>query len=107
MLRPSGVAASCAALNLAQASPNFRGAAWNPPRRRFAGLIAFSRDQGMGHAMRILLAGLLGAIAMYVWSTIAHVATPLATMGVSHLNNEQSVMDAVRTDLGDKSGFYL
>jgi hypothetical protein len=70
-------------------------------------LLASAWDQGMGHAMRILLAGLLGAIAMYFWSTIAHVATPLATMGVSHLNNEQSVMDAVHTDLGDKSGFYL
>ncbi len=61
----------------------------------------------MGHAMRILLAGLLGAIAMYVWMSAAHMVTPLATMGVSHLNNEQSVMDAVHTDLGDKSGFYL
>lgn len=61
----------------------------------------------MGHAMRILLAGLLGAIAMYVWTSIAHMATPLATMGVSHLNNEQPVMDAVRADLGGKSGFYL
>lgn len=57
--------------------------------------------------MRILIAGILGAVAMYIWSTIAHVATPLATMGVSHLNHEQPVMDAVRTDLGSKSGFYL
>lgn len=61
----------------------------------------------MGHVMRILLAGLLGAIAMYVWMSIAHMATPLAMMGVSHLNSEQPVMDAIHTDLGTKSGFYL
>jgi heme exporter protein D len=61
----------------------------------------------MGHAMRILLAGLLGAIAMYVWTSIAHMVTPLATMGVEHLNQEQAVMDAVRADLGRKSGFFL
>lgn len=61
----------------------------------------------MGHVMRILLAGLLGAIAMYVWMSIAHMATPLAMMGVNHLNHEQPVMDAIHADLGDKSGFYL
>jgi hypothetical protein len=61
----------------------------------------------MGHAMRILLAGFLGAIAMYVWMSVAHMAIPLAMMGVSHLNSEQPVMDAIHTDLGSKSGFYL
>src|SRR6185437_11628234 len=100
-------AASCAALNLAQASPNFRDAARNSPRRRLSNLLALPRDQGMGHVMRILLAGLLGAIAMYVWMSVAHMATPLAMMGVSHLSTEQPVMDAIHSDLGDKSGFYL
>jgi len=61
----------------------------------------------MGHAMRILIAGILGAIGMFVWLSIAHMATPLAMIGVSHLNHEQPVMDAVRTDLGSQSGFYL
>jgi len=61
----------------------------------------------MGHAMRILIAGVLGAIGMFIWLSIAHMATPLAMMGVSHFNHEQPVMDAVRTDLGSRSGFYL
>lgn len=58
----------------------------------------------MGHVMRILLAGLLGAIAMFVWLSVAHIATPLAQMGVSGLPSEQTVIDAVH---GAKSGFYL
>ncbi len=58
----------------------------------------------MGHVMRILLAGALGAIAMFVWLSIAHIATPLAQMGVSALPNEQTTIDAVH---GAKSGFYL
>ena len=57
--------------------------------------------------MRILIAGILGAIGMFIWLSIAHMATPLATMGVNHLNHEQPVMDAIRTDLGSQSGFYL
>ncbi len=61
----------------------------------------------MGHVMRILLAGFLGAIAMFVWMSVAHIATPLAQMGVNHLQHEQSVIDAVHTDLGTRSGFYL
>ena len=41
--------------------------------------------------MRIFLAGLLGAIAMFVWTSIAHVATPLATIGISKIQNEPAV----------------
>jgi hypothetical protein len=57
--------------------------------------------------MRILLAGLLGGIAMYVWSTIAHVATPLGTVGISTLPDEQVTMNAVAASMGDQHGFYL
>jgi hypothetical protein len=57
--------------------------------------------------MRILLAGLLGAIAMYVWSTIAHVATPLGTAGISTLPDEQVTMNAVAASMGEEHGFYL
>ena len=57
--------------------------------------------------MRILLAGLLGGIAMYVWSTIAHVATPLGTAGISTLLDEQVTMNALETSMGEQRGFYL
>ena len=32
--------------------------------------------------MRILLAGLIGGVVMFIWATIAHVATPLASAGL-------------------------
>ena len=57
--------------------------------------------------MRILLAGLLGAIAMYAWSTITHVATPLGTAGISTLPDEQVTMNALGATLGDRHGLYL
>ncbi len=57
--------------------------------------------------MRILLAGLLGGIAMFVWSTIAHVATPLGTAGISTLPDEQVTMNAVAASMGDQRGIYL
>jgi hypothetical protein len=57
--------------------------------------------------MRIVLAGLLGGIAMYVWSTIAHVATPLGTFGISTLPDEQVTMNAVAASMGEQQGFYL
>lgn len=57
--------------------------------------------------MRILLAGLLGAIAMFVWSAVAHMATPLATIGISKMRNEQPVLDALRHNVGDSAGLYF
>ena len=57
--------------------------------------------------MRILIAGLLGAIAMYVWTSFAHVATPLAEAGVSHMANEAVVLSAMQKGVGGKAGFYF
>lgn len=56
--------------------------------------------------MRILIAGLLGGIAMYIWSTIAHVATPLGMAGISTLPNEGATVAAIAGSI-DKSGLYL
>jgi len=57
--------------------------------------------------MRIILAGLLGAFAMYVWSTVAHVATPLGTAGISTLPDEQVIVNAVAASMGEQHGIYL
>jgi hypothetical protein len=57
--------------------------------------------------MRILIAGLLGGLAMYVWSSLAHVALPLGQMGVKALPHEAADSAVLKADLGDKSGFYL
>ncbi|HXU98964.1 MAG TPA: hypothetical protein VG166_00520 [Caulobacteraceae bacterium] len=57
--------------------------------------------------MRTIVAGVLGAIAMYLWATIAHVATPLATIGLKAVPNEPAVMAAMARNLGDKPGLYF
>jgi hypothetical protein len=56
---------------------------------------------------RILLAGVLGGLAMYVWTSIAHVATPLGETGFSTLPNEATTMSALATSIGDGHGLYL
>jgi hypothetical protein len=57
--------------------------------------------------MRILIAGVLGGIAMFIWASIAHVATPLATAGLQPLPNETATVAALHQQLGDKGGLYF
>jgi hypothetical protein len=55
---------------------------------------------------RVLLAGLLGGIAMFVWSSIAHVALPLGRTGIREIPNEQAVLSGMQAQLGTSSGLY-
>ena len=57
--------------------------------------------------MRIFIAGLLGAIAMFVWTSIAHMATPLANAGFSQIKDETAVLSAMKTGIGEKPGLYF
>jgi hypothetical protein len=57
---------------------------------------------------RVLFAGLAGGIAMFFWASIAHMATPLARVGISQINgNESAVLGALHASLGDKPGLYV
>lgn len=56
---------------------------------------------------RVLLAGILGGIAMFIWSAIAHMVLPLGEAGVSELTSEIPLMDAMKSSLGDRSGFFI
>jgi hypothetical protein len=44
---------------------------------------------------------------MYVWASVAHLATPLGQMGVSALPDEHATVVALSTSLGEHSGFFL
>ncbi|MBI3677972.1 MAG: hypothetical protein HY243_15290 [Proteobacteria bacterium] len=57
--------------------------------------------------MRILIAGLLGAIAMFVWTSIAHTVTPLGYTGLSQMPNEQAVLNTMHQSIGDKEALYF
>ena len=57
--------------------------------------------------MRILLAALAGAVAMFVWTSIAHVATPLGSTGFGRIANEQPVLAAMDSSIGARPGLYF
>lgn len=56
---------------------------------------------------RTLLAGLLGGIAMYIWTALAHMVLPLGEAGIQEIPNEPAVLAALRSSMGDRSGLYL
>jgi hypothetical protein len=57
--------------------------------------------------MKILLAGVLGGIAMFVWTSIAHMALPLGEAGINEMPNESAVLSAMQSRIGDKTGLYI
>ncbi|MDQ6624377.1 MAG: hypothetical protein M3Y86_12950 [Verrucomicrobiota bacterium] len=56
---------------------------------------------------RILIAGLLGSIAMFIWTSIAHMFLPLGEAGVGELPNESAVLSALQTNIGPHHGLYI
>ena len=56
---------------------------------------------------RILLAGILGGIAMFIWTSIAHMALPLGEAGIREIPNQQAVLGAMQTNIGQQPGLYL
>jgi hypothetical protein len=56
---------------------------------------------------RIIVAGILGGVVMFIWNFVAHDLLPLGEMGVRIMTNEDAVTGALQTNLGDNSGFYI
>jgi hypothetical protein len=54
---------------------------------------------------RKLLAGILGGLAFFAWSSIAHVATGLGQTGIQEIPNEQAVLNAMKGNI-PADGFY-
>ena len=52
---------------------------------------------------RIFLAALLGAIAMFIWTAIAHMALPLGEAGIREIPNEAAVLGAMQSNIAQKS----
>jgi len=55
---------------------------------------------------RKLLAGILGGIAFFAWSGLAHMVLPLGETGVRELPNEQPVVAAMQSSIQER-GLYL
>ena len=56
---------------------------------------------------RIFLAALLGAIAMFIWTSFAHMALPLGEAGVREIPNEAGVISALQSNIAGQAGLYL
>jgi len=56
---------------------------------------------------RILLAGVLAGIAMFLWSGLAHDVLFLGRTGIQELPNEATVLGPMQSTLGSSSGLYI
>lgn len=56
--------------------------------------------------MRVLIAGILGGIAMYVWASVAHLS-PLGAVGVKPVPNQAVAVATLKLDLGESRGLYV
>jgi hypothetical protein len=54
---------------------------------------------------RVLIAGLIGGVAMYLWATIAHMS-PLGTVGLSQIADDGPMIASMQMAAGDKPGLY-
>ena len=57
--------------------------------------------------MRILLAGILGGIVMFIWTSIAHMALPLGEAGINEIPNELAVLSAMQSSIGEKTALHV
>jgi|ERR1041385_6724826 hypothetical protein len=55
---------------------------------------------------RIILAAFLGGLIVFIWSAIAHIATPLGMAGLSMFPDDKPMLDAFKTNV-PKSGMYF
>ncbi len=55
---------------------------------------------------RVLLAGILGGIALFLWGSVSHLALGLGEIGIKNLPNEQAVLPAMRSAIAEP-GFYF
>ena len=56
---------------------------------------------------RILIAGVLAGLAMFVWEAVAHMLLPFGEMGVSALPHEDAVRQALAAQLGGADGLFF
>lgn len=55
---------------------------------------------------RTWIGGIVGGTVLFIWASIAHMATPLGEAGLSNLPNEEVVLEAMRVNI-TQPGFYF
>ena len=57
--------------------------------------------------MRVLVAGLIGGIVMFIWGVAAHMALGLGNVGIQQPVNENAALIGLQQGLGERAGVYL
>jgi hypothetical protein len=57
--------------------------------------------------MKILIAALLGALAIFLWEFVAHMFTPLGEAGLSYMPAPDAVSSSLQSAIGGKAGMYI
>jgi hypothetical protein len=57
---------------------------------------------------RIIVAGILSGIAMFIWTSIAHMCIPaLGEAGIHEMPNESDFVAGMKANFGDSHGLYI
>jgi len=57
--------------------------------------------------MKLILAVLLGALAIFLWEFVAHMFTPLGEAGLGYLPKVEAVSSSLQSAIGGKAGMYI
>ena len=57
--------------------------------------------------MRIFFAGLLGGIAMFIWTHLTYTVLPLGYIGIRGIPNETAVLGALQRNIAEESGVFI
>ena len=55
---------------------------------------------------KILLAGMVAGLVLFVWESVAHMALPLGEAGIRGLDNESAVLASLKENV-KQDGFYF
>lgn len=55
---------------------------------------------------KIIIGGVLAALAMFIWSSIDHMLLPIGELGVKSITNEDAVIAAMKANITE-DGFYI
>lgn len=57
--------------------------------------------------MRVLLAGLIGGIVLFLWGAVAHMALPIGEMGMKVASNQEAALAALEASATPGAGVYM
>lgn len=58
-------------------------------------------------AKKIVLAGILGGIALFLWESVAHMVLPLGEAGIKAIGNEQTVIAALKENIKEPGLYFF